>query len=1060
MKVCLLALAALLACATPAAQADATRVLDAFETTGAWTTVVSDDVHAHLRPAAGTQGQAMCLDYDFNGVSGYAVARRAMPMRYPGNYEFSIDVRGHGPANNLEFKLPDASGENVWWSTRPNYVASPDWTTLKFKKRHISFAWGPTPDPQLRMSAALELTVSAGKGGGKGSLCFDNLRFRELPAENIVPPAPRAVASAQMPKRRDGGSADGLARDAVDGDARSAWRSPAGIQSLALDLGTEREFGGLTLHWASGLHASDYQVQASTDGKRWTSLRQVHGGNGGNDSLALPESEARWLRLLLERGPGTSYALQELIIEPLAFAATPNDFIHNLAAKTPRGRYPRGFSGEQPYWTLLGIDGGNDTALISEDGAIEAGKGGFSIEPFLVEDGHVLGWADMQIQQSLQDGYLPVPSVHWTRSDGMRLDITGFAMPDGGDTAAGKVQVLARYVVRNEDAAPRHLQLALALRPFQVNPPSQFLNTVGGFSPIRQLRIEGSSASIDGIERVRALQAPQRVFATSFDSGGVEDVLGSETMTDTTQVTDETGLASGAMLFDMALAPGESREVDVLMPLRGASFIAPADVDAAQAQVAAAWRGKLNRVRLQVPEAGQVVADQLRSALAQMLVSRVGPRLQPGTRSYARAWIRDGAMISEALLRLGHAPVTEAFLRWYAPHQFASGKIPCCVDDRGSDPVAENDSQGEFIHVVAELYRYAGDRALLEQMWPRVNAAVRTMEEMRLSERNEGQRVAHPELYGLMPASISHEGYSAKPMHSYWDDFWSLRGYKDAVAIARALGRDADTQRIARSRDQFSADLDASIVAATHLHHIDYLPGAAELGDFDATSTTIALAPGGDEDKLPPALLHETFDRYWRQLQARRNGSAAWDAYTPYELRNVGVFVRLGWRERAWQALQYFLADRQPVAWNQWAEVVLHAPRKPQFLGDLPHAWVASDYARSALDLFAFERESDQSLVIAAGVPSGWFEGDGIAVSGLRTAHGLLAYSAHHRGNRLELHLEIAGLHDLAGGVVLPWPLDGQPGKTWVNGKPVAWSQGELRVNVFPADICIESARR
>jgi hypothetical protein len=30
-----------------------------------------------------------------------------------------------------------------------------------------------------------------------------------------------------------------------------------------------------------------------------------------------------------------------------------------------------------------------------------------------------------------------------------------------------------------------------------------------------------------------------------------------------------------------------------------------------------------------------------------------------------------------------------------APYQFDNGKVPCCVDDRGSDPVPENDSHGE-----------------------------------------------------------------------------------------------------------------------------------------------------------------------------------------------------------------------------------------------------------------------------------------------------------------------------------------------------------------------------
>jgi hypothetical protein len=33
-------------------------------------------------------------------------------------------------------------------------------------------------------------------------------------------------------------------------------------------------------------------------------------------------------------------------------------------------------------------------------------------------------------------------------------------------------------------------------------------------------------------------------------------------------------------------------------------------------------------------------------------------------------------------------------LRWYAPHQFDNGKVPCCVDDRGADPVPEHDSGG------------------------------------------------------------------------------------------------------------------------------------------------------------------------------------------------------------------------------------------------------------------------------------------------------------------------------------------------------------------------------
>src|SRR5690606_32885843 len=193
---------------------------------------------------------------------------------------------------------------------------------------------------------------------------------------------------------------------------------------------------------------------------------------------------------------------------------------------------------------------------------------------------------------------------------------------------------------------------------------------------------------------------------------------------------------------------------------------------------------------------------------------------------------------------------------------------------------------------------------------------------------------------------------------------------------------------------------------------------------------TIALAPGGELDRLPQDLLHNTFEQYWQRFVARRDGALDWKDYTSYEWRNVAVFVRLGWRGRAQAAVEYFFADRAPPAWNQWREVVSRTPRKPFFLGDLPHAWVASDCVRSALDMFAYARERDDSLVLAAGVPAGWLEGDGVGISGLRTASGTLAYRLRRDGDGLLLEVDDTGLQLPPGGLVLPWPLDGEPGGT------------------------------
>ncbi len=1026
----------LLGMSLPAAAA----VLAKFDDVNAWQLITSPQVSGSLRPVSGNTGRALCLDYDFHEVSGYAGIRREVDVTWPENYQVSFELRGDSPANDLQFKLIDASGDNVWWVNRTGYAFPKRWTRVDYRKRHIEKAWGSGTDKTLRRSAAVEFTIYS-KVGGRGTVCFDQLTLQPLPKEDTSALTTSVIAD----------TATALQQRIADGKPDTLWIS-GGVkqQTVSLDLGKVREFGGAVMQWVPGLEASRYVVRASSDGRDWRELREVTTGGGGRDWLALPETEARYLRFDLQDGPSWRYGIRDISLKPLSFANTPNDFIRSVGNDLPRGSLPRGFSGEQPYWTLLGLDGGREQALMGEDGALEAAKSGFSIEPFVVLDGKVLGWADVSAKQSLQDGYLPVPTVDWTH-DHFGLRVTGFVQgrPD-------QAQLVARYRLSNTDKVAHEYKLALAVRPFQVNPPSQFLNTVGGVSRIERLAVQDGRVSVNGMPRAYAVTKPDAAFASTFD--GKLDVthLANKTLPGTHEVSDPTGLASGALVYTIKLEPGKSREVALVLPQTGEWRMPAAfDADKAQQQVAAMWRQKLGQVQLQLPDTGKPLADTLRTALAHMLISRVGPSLQPGTRSYARSWIRDGAMISEGLLRMGRDDAVRQYVDWYAPYQFESGMVPCCVDARGSDPVPENDSHGELIYTIAEYWRHTGDLAFLQRMWPHVQGAWKYMETLRLSERTEENRARNPGFYGMMPASISHEGYSAKPVHSYWDDFWALRGYKDAVDIAAALGMEAEALAMAASRDEFRQDLNDSILTTMHAHKIDFIPGSVELGDFDATSTTIALAPGGEQGRLPQPALDNTFERYWTHFVDRRDGKREWKDYTPYEWRNVAAFVRLGWRARATEASEYFFKDRAPQGWNQWAEVVSSTPRKPFFVGDLPHAWVASDFVRSALDMFAYEREVDSAIVLAAGVPAAWLTGKGIAIDGLHTAHGTVKYSLVRSDKQLTLQVP-EGLQLQAGGLVLPWPYEGEPGAATVNGEPVEWMAKELRISTLPAKVEIE----
>jgi hypothetical protein len=1019
MRRACLALAAVLMAAAARAQ-----VSDDFERIDGWQAVASDGVQASLSSVPGQHGQAMRLAYDFRGAAGYAAARRTLPIDFGANYTISFWVRAEAPVNNLEFKLVDASGDNVWWVNRPNIVLSGEWQKITFKPRHVAFAWGPSADHSLRHTEKLELVVSAGRDGGRGQLEFDQLEVAMLDAPA---PLPAPIFSASS--------------GAAPAPATGAWTSDgAGEQQLTIDFGGVRALGGLILHWQQGLAARRYDIDFSDDGSRWRTLRRVARGNGGDDPILLGEGETRYLRLALHEAEAGHYGLAGIDVKDLDFGASPNAFFQALAKTAPPGSYPRGMSGQQNYWTVLGVDGGHETGLLSEDGALEVARGGFTVEPFVIDQGKRFSWADVTVSQSLRERYLPIPSVTWSTP---RWSLTSSAFAHGTPDAAA---LGARYELRNLTSEPLSLRLLLALRPFQVNPPSQFLNTPPGVSPISDIAWDGAAFAIDGKPRVFTLRPPAAAGVSSFDAG---EGFAARAL------HDDSGFASGAAAYDVLLAPGASTTIGLHIPLTGTPP-APADLQATEDAVAAFWRERLNRASITVPAAAQGLVDTLRSSLAHMLMSRDGAMLRPGTRSYARSWMRDGAMISEAMLRLGDEQVARDYLEWVAPFQFADGKVPCCVDRRGADPVPENDSQGEFIFLNAQLWKFTHDRVLLERMWPRIEHAAAFMEAQRQSGRTAANRTAaRRALFGLLPASISHEGYSAKPMHSYWDDFWGLRGYRDAATLAASLGKTAQAAQLNEQGNQFETELLESLRLSASEHHVNYLPGAAELGDFDATSTTIALSPGGLQARLPQDLLQGTFERYWSQFSARRDGSLAWNDYTPYELRNVAAFVRLGWRGRAHELLDFFMHDRRPLAWNQWAEVVGRDARAPRFVGDMPHGWISSDFIRSALDLFAYDRPDEQALVVGAGIPRAWLRGAGVAVRDLRTTFGTLGFSMREQGGRTTVH--IGAMPVPRGGIVLRPDL-ARPGATTINGASARWHEGELRVRTVPATIIIESA--
>src|SRR6266550_6196399 len=472
----------------------------------------------------------------------------------------------------------DSTGENVWWSNNPNFQFPKDWQTVTRKKRQISFAWGPTADKELKRFSAIEIAITAGSGG-KGSIWLDDLVLTPLEPDTRFYPFPRVTASSQS-------SGYDIGR-VMDTDQNSAWRSaalrvtptaadatsagavPPGAETIDIDFQRRREFGGLVIGWEPGRRANSYEVQGSADGQKWQTLYTVNRSSAVplaqtaastrtavavsplfRDYLYMPESDARFLRIVLKSPENKNgYGIRDIAVKPLEWAATENDFFMAMAKDAPRGSYPRPFLSEQSYWTVIGVDRDSAEALINEEGMVEVGRGQFSIEPFLFSDGKLVTWSDATTSVASNPEALPLPQVTWSTKD---LDLTVNAFASGPVDSS---VLYARYRIANTSKKYKKFTLYLALRPFQVNPPWQFLNLPGGVARVDTIALQGSMARVTGNKFVLSLNSASGFGAVTFADGNIVDWLRGGKLPSPLAVSDPSGHASAAFAYELELGP-------------------------------------------------------------------------------------------------------------------------------------------------------------------------------------------------------------------------------------------------------------------------------------------------------------------------------------------------------------------------------------------------------------------------------------------------------------------------------------------------------------------------
>ncbi len=777
---------------------------------------------------------------------------------------------------------------------------------------------------------------------------------------------------------------------ALDGQSDTYWQSDDPIKGppvLTLLLPGQIQIGGLRIEWAQAT-SSPCVIEALSDGATWKTLMNKKAGLSSTEDLFFKSLAAEKIRFRFSTDLQNPVKISEIQLKGRIESWTPVRHYEMLAQRLPDGFFPGWLRHQQTFWTVTGLPGSYHESLLDEHGRVESGLRTFSVTPILVQNGRFLTAKDMKCTQSLMENWAPIPTVRWS-GEALAMDITANTIdPD---------TTLVLYKLHNQSDETQAVSLLLAVRPLQINPPWQH----GGFASIRRIQWKDSSLlTINKNDAIGVYPAPstwalhqQSPLEDPVDI--TEVIMGQKSNESVIEAEDH--ILSAALRFDLRLRPGQAQSILAVYPNNESANIPIPDdpktfFDAQIKSSLADWKRQVGHWAIDVPD--RRIANLVRSNLAYLRINADGFAVQPGSRNYNSSWIRDGAVSATAMLRFGLEQPVRNYLNWFTGLIGEDGFVPFLVDTHTGRMVgfagdwAEYDSFGQYVFLVRQAVEIMGDRELARVCWPKVRASLLHLKALRSRRLTDAYK--NTEYEGILPESNSHEGYFPA-RHSYWDDFFALRGLQDAQALARRLGYEQDRPWLRDLEDSLRASVLASIEKVRSKHDLKGIPGCAELGDFDPTSTAVAVMIADERDTLPREALEATFDQYVEDCKKRAAMPlGTCPAYTPYEVRNISALIRLQRPAQARFLLDYFLEDAvRPAGWNHMAEVVHGDPLTASYIGDMPHTWVGAGLINAIRDMLVYEDRG--GLVLAAAVSDEWIDA-GVSVRNLQTWWGPISY--------------------------------------------------------------------
>jgi hypothetical protein len=460
--------------------------------------------------------------------------------------------------------------------------------------------------------------------------------------------------------------------------------------------------------------------------------------------------------------------------------------------------------------------------------------------------------------------------------------------------------------------------------------------------------------------------------------------------------------------FVITLAPGKSASVDVIVPWVPVSdaraeqvkAVADARFDDYMEKSNAFWRKTLHpETVFEVPE--QKVMDMQKSSLMYDLMAR---DLQEDRKSviqtvsdvqYNQFFSRDAAFIIHTYDMLGMSTVAEQCIE-HVLVKDANGKLSGLL-------ATHPDAWGQALWTLAAHYRITGDQSFAARVYPAVPGHV---------EKLLIETAKDP--WGLWPVSGPYDNERIDG-HYTGHSFWVLRGLKDAIELAIAVGKNDDAKKFQKVYDEYESKFLLKLKAITEKTGGYIPPGLDDpLAGMDWENASGGVYPFGVISASDPMVKNtvSTVRNF-----AYQEGIMTYE-HNAFKVRQAKEGKVLDWSKpehtvihhyETFQVLQTLLAlgmDREVItdfysflvhtgSTNTGFEYDIWAWRDRHFHNNYPpHGWCAARFNECLRNMLVREDPQQPILHIASALAPSWLEsGKVVRVTKAPTDFGTISYS-------------------------------------------------------------------